>query len=125
MRRRTSRTLRATRVSAKSRITVRVAPPIGNLLVEATIYDAFLAQLQKEGGYLVTPEEKVKLQAGDVGMTSATAPAPRSRGPAGKIAELAGFTIPEGKRFLIVPETGIGKEFPFCSEKLSPVLSHL
>jgi sulfoacetaldehyde dehydrogenase len=94
----------------------------GNLLVEATLYDAFLAQLQKEGGYLVTPEEKVLLQAvmwdDERHRTS-----PTIARPAGKIAELAGFTIPEGKRFLIVPETGIGKEFPFCSEKLSPVLS--
>ena len=94
----------------------------GNLLVEATIYDAFLAQLQKEGGYLVAPEEKKLLQAvmwdDERHRTS-----PTIARPAGKIAELAGFSIPEGKRFLIVPETGIGKEFPFCSEKLSPVLS--
>jgi len=94
----------------------------GNLLVEATIYDTFLQQLQKEGGYLVTPEEKVLLQAvmwdGEGHRTS-----PTIARPAAKIAELAGFTIPVGKRFLIVPETGIGKAFPFSSEKLSPVLS--
>src|SRR6202789_3825032 len=30
----------------------------GNLLVDSSIYDAFLAQLQKEGGYLVNGEEK-------------------------------------------------------------------
>src|SRR5581483_4454727 len=35
----------------------------GNLLVEATVYDTFLEHLQKEGGYLVTDEEKLKLQA--------------------------------------------------------------
>ena len=35
----------------------------GNLLVDAAIYDAFLAQLQKEGGYLVNDDEKAKLQA--------------------------------------------------------------
>lgn len=94
----------------------------GNLLVEASVYDAFLDQLQKEGGYLVSPEEKVKLQA-------AMWDAERHRTantiarPAAKIAEIAGFCIPAGKRFLIVPETSIGKEFPFSSEKLSPVLS--
>ena len=33
------------------------------LLVEATIYDKFLAQLIKEGGHLASPEEKQKLQA--------------------------------------------------------------
>ena len=94
----------------------------GNLLVEATIYDTFLDQLQKEGGYLVSPEEKALLQSvmwdAELHRTS-----PTIARPAAKIAELAGFTIPEGKRFLIVPETNIGKEYPFCSEKLSPVLS--
>ena len=35
----------------------------GNLLVDSTIYDAFLAQLQKEGGYLVNDAEKQKLQS--------------------------------------------------------------
>src|SRR5678815_132808 len=35
----------------------------GNLLVDSRIYDAFLAQLQKEGGFLVSDEDKSKLQA--------------------------------------------------------------
>src|SRR6476660_4790014 len=33
----------------------------GNLLVDSRVYDALLAQLQKEGGYLAGPEEKTKL----------------------------------------------------------------
>src|SRR5215831_4463617 len=35
----------------------------GNLLVDSRIYDAFLTQLQKEGGYLVNDDERRKLQA--------------------------------------------------------------
>ena len=35
----------------------------GNALIEGSIYDRFVDQLQKEGGYIVTPEEKQKLQA--------------------------------------------------------------
>ena len=94
----------------------------GNLIVETSIYDAFLEQLQKEGGYLVSPQEKAMLQA-------AMWDAERHRTantiarPAAKIAEIAGFPLPAGKRFLIVPEANIGKEHPFSSEKLSPVLS--
>jgi sulfoacetaldehyde dehydrogenase len=94
----------------------------GNLVVEASIYDAFLEQLQKEGGYLVTPEEKKLLQA-VMWDAERHRTAPTIARPAAKIAELAGFSIPEGKRFLIVPEINIGKDFPFSSEKLSPVLS--
>jgi sulfoacetaldehyde dehydrogenase len=94
----------------------------GNLVVEASIYDAFLDQLQKEGGYLVSPEEKKLLQA-VMWDAERHRTAPTIARPAAKIAALAGFSIPDGKRFLIVPETGIGKDFPFSSEKLSPVLS--
>ena len=94
----------------------------GNLVVEATIYDAFLEQLQKEGGYLVTPDEKVKLQAA-MWDDERHRTAPTIARAASKIAEIAGFSIPEGKKFLIVPETNIGKEHPFSSEKLSPVLA--
>src|SRR3989454_5378458 len=35
----------------------------GNLIVDASIYDALLDQLQKEGGYLVNAREKALLQA--------------------------------------------------------------
>src|SRR5204863_3987812 len=35
----------------------------GNVLVDAAIYDAFVAQLQAEGGYLVTGAEKAALEA--------------------------------------------------------------
>lgn len=94
----------------------------GNLIVEASIYDAFLAALQKEGGYLVSPEEKVKLQA-VMWDKERHRTAPTIARSAAKIAELAGFSIPQGKRFLIVQENNVGKEHPFSSEKLSPVLA--
>jgi len=94
----------------------------GNLIVEETIYEAFLNQLQKEGGYLVSEQEKGKLQSAmwdaEGHRTSATIARPAST-----IAELAGFSIPSGKTFLIVKEDHIGREYLFSSEKLSPVLS--
>jgi len=39
------------------------------------------------------------------------------------IAQAAGFTLPAGTKFIIVPERHIGKQYPFSSEKLSPVLA--
>src|SRR5262249_56209129 len=39
------------------------------------------------------------------------------------IGEVAGLSIPEGKTFLIVKESQIGKQYRFSSEKLSPVLA--
>jgi sulfoacetaldehyde dehydrogenase len=94
----------------------------GNLLVETSIYEAFLSQLQVEGGYLVPEEEKQLLQDAlwdaEGHRTSNTIAR-----PAAVIAEIAGFRIPEGKTFLIAKESQIGKEQRFSSEKLSPVLA--
>jgi sulfoacetaldehyde dehydrogenase len=94
----------------------------GNLLVEGSIYDAFLGQLQVEGGYLVSESEKQMLLRAlwdDEGHRTANTIAR----PAAAIAQAAGFGIPEGKTFLIVKESQIGKEHRFSSEKLSPVLA--
>jgi sulfoacetaldehyde dehydrogenase len=93
----------------------------GNLIVEETIYDRFLEQLQVEGGYLVTHEEKQRLQNVLWDSDGHRTPDTVAR-PAAKIAEIAGFSIPEGKTFLIVPENRIGKEYLFSSEKLCVVL---
>jgi sulfoacetaldehyde dehydrogenase len=94
----------------------------GNLLVDATVYDAILDRLQQEGGYLVSPREKELLQAiywDAEGRRTADTVAR----PATTIADRAGFAIPEGKKFLIVPENQIGKAHKFSTEKLGPVLA--
>ena len=94
----------------------------GNLLVEATLYDKFLAQLIEEGGYLASPEEKQKLQAvlwdAEGHRTPDTVAISAQR-----IAARAGFEIPADRKFIIVQEDHIGKEYPFSSEKLCVVLA--
>ena len=94
----------------------------GNLLVDSRIYDAFLAELQKAGGYLVDDREKALLQAvywdADGHRTAATIA--RS---AATVATLAGFSIPGDKTFLVVPEQHIGKAHPFSTEKLGVVMA--
>jgi sulfoacetaldehyde dehydrogenase len=94
----------------------------GNLLVDESIYDRFLEQLQKEGGYLASPENKKQLEAvmWDAEGHRTLETVARS---AAKIAEVAGFPLPADKKFIIVKEDKIGKEHPFSGEKLSPVLS--
>jgi sulfoacetaldehyde dehydrogenase len=94
----------------------------GNLVVEASIYDALLAQLQKEGGYLVNAEAKRQLQAVYWDSEGHRTPDTIAR-PAAVVAKRAGFSIPPDKTFLIVEEAGIGREYPFCSEKLGIVLA--
>jgi sulfoacetaldehyde dehydrogenase len=94
----------------------------GNLLVDSTIYDRFLEQLQREGGYVASESEKTLLQTAlwdaEGHRTSNTIARPAAR-----VAEIAGFRVPDGTKFLIVPEDRIGKEHLFSSEKLSPVLA--
>jgi acyl-CoA reductase-like NAD-dependent aldehyde dehydrogenase len=94
----------------------------GNLLVEASIYERFLEQLQKEGGYLASEEEKNRLATvmWDSEGHRTLETIARS---AAKIASLAGFSIPPDKKFIIVKEESIGKKYPFSGEKLSPVLA--
>ena len=94
----------------------------GNLFVEASIYDRFLDALQTEGGYLASAEEKAKLQAvmWDAEGRRLTDTVARA---ASVIAEKAGFTLPDGKTFIIVKEDKIGRAHRFSGEKLSPVLA--
>jgi len=93
----------------------------GNLIVEQTIYDAFLEQLQKEGGYLVSDEQKSQLEK--VLWTDGHRTIDTIACPAKQIAEKAGFSLADDKKFLIVKEDKIGKDHPFSTEKLGTLLS--
>ena len=94
----------------------------GNLVIEDSIYDRFLEQLQKEGGYLATDEDKAKLKAvmWDAENHRTLETVARS---AADIAKAAGVVLPAGKTFIIVKEDHIGKAHAFSGEKLSPVLA--
>ncbi|MFI5613035.1 acylating sulfoacetaldehyde dehydrogenase [Amycolatopsis sp. NPDC051903] len=87
------------------------------------VYDAALDALRAEGGYVLTPEEKQRLQAvmwPEGKLSSAiTAQSPE------KIAALAGLDSPEARaaRFFLVEEDGVGPDHPFSGEKLSVVLT--
>jgi sulfoacetaldehyde dehydrogenase len=94
----------------------------GNLIVDSKIYDAFLAQLQQEGGYVVTGHEKDQLQAAYWDAEGRRTADTIAR-PAQVIAKKAGIALPDGKTFFIVPEDRIGRQYLFSTEKLGVVLS--
>ncbi len=85
------------------------------------IYDAMLEKLVHQGGYIVTDEEKSQLEKviWVDGHINANAVAQ----PAEKIAGMAGFGVPEGKVFFIVPETGYGPDYPFSGEKMTVTMA--
>jgi sulfoacetaldehyde dehydrogenase len=94
----------------------------GNLVVEASIYDKFLAQLQAEGGYLANDEEKKLMEAvmwDEEGQRTLDTVA----APPQKIAARAGFKVLEDSKFIIVKQNEIGKEHRFSGEKLGTVLA--
>lgn len=92
-----------------------------SVLAFASVYDELLEKLQAQGGYLANSDEKQKLQniIWEDGHLSPRIVAQSAE----KLASMAGFDLPEGKTFFIVPETGAGEDYPFSGEKLSVVMS--
>jgi sulfoacetaldehyde dehydrogenase len=94
----------------------------GNLIIQEGIFDAMLAQLVKEGGYLASDSEKALLRKamwddGGHRLADTVAIAPQ------KLAAAAGFSIPADRKFLIVHGDGIGKVHPYSGEKLTTLLA--
>lgn len=90
--------------------------------IEEAAYDAMMAALEGEGGYLCSTEEREKLRAyywPDGRHLNRDVVAK----PASYIAEHAGIEIPEGTRFLMVIGTKPGPEDRFSGEKISLVLT--
>lgn len=92
-----------------------------SLVIKDTVYEEMKALLVKEGGYLVHDDEKEKLKntmwvngylSRDIVAKSAD-----------RITKAAGITVPNGTDFLMVEESGIGKDYPFSGEKMSVVLT--
>ena len=86
-----------------------------------SIYDAMLEKLVHQGGYIVTKEEKALLQ--DVIWVDGHINPNAVAQPCEKIAGMAGFGVPEGKLFFIVPETGAGPDYPFSGEKMTVTMA--
>ncbi len=86
-----------------------------------SIYDDMLAKLKHQGGYVLSDEDKAKLQAvlWKDGIINANVVAQ----PPEKIGGMAGFGVPEGTRFFIVPETSWGPDHPFSGEKMSVTMA--
>jgi sulfoacetaldehyde dehydrogenase len=86
------------------------------ILVDA-IYDTMLAKLVAKGGHILNDEDKAKFQNvlwvdGHIN-AKVVAQTPQF------IADFAGFTIPDGTQFFIIPETGTGPDHPFSGEKMT------
>ncbi|MEW5716910.1 aldehyde dehydrogenase family protein, partial [Pseudomonas sp. SB113] len=92
-----------------------------SIIVQASIYEAFLRELEKTGAYIASSEEKARLQAvlWENGHVSRKVVAR----PVSEIAALAGISVPADCKFIVVEETAAGEQHPFSGEKLSLVLT--
>ena len=97
------------------------------VIIDKEIQKRFEELMKQAGCYFVNEEEKEKLansmfeklENGDYKLKShVPGQYPHT------IAKEAGFEIPEDTKVIVVPETGVGKEYPFSKEKLSPVLTY-
>lgn len=94
----------------------------GNMLVDAGLYDAMIDQLQAEGGYLCNDTEKALLEKAlwnDEGHRTINTVAVSAQ----TIAGIAGFSVPDDRKFLMVRQQYIGRAHKFSSEKLCVVLA--
>ena len=97
------------------------------VLVDKEIHQEFEELMKKAGCYFVSPEEKEKLSQSMFEYTEEYGYKLKSHVPGQSpyaIAKEAGFDIPESTKVIVVYEEGIGREYPFSKEKLSPVLTY-
>lgn len=97
------------------------------VLVEKDDYKEFEILMRLAGCYFVNPEEKEKLKRTMFEWSEERGFKIKSNIPgksAYNIAKEAGFEIPEDTKVIVVYEEGIGDEYPFSKEKLSPVLTY-
>ena len=97
------------------------------VLVDREIYQEFENLMKEAGCYFVNEQEKENLQNSMFEYNEEYGYKLKSHVPGQspyKIAKEAGFEVPEDTKVLVVYEEGIGREYPFSKEKLSPVLTY-
>ena len=97
------------------------------VLVDDDIVEEFEKLMKEAGCYFVNEEEKQKLANSMFEYIDEYGYKLKSNIPGQypyDIAKSAGFEIPKETKVIVVSETGIGREYPFSKEKLSPVLTY-
>ena len=82
------------------------------LMKEASCYFVNEDEREKLKTRMFDPEKSNKLRGEIAGQSPKT------------IAEWSGFEVPENTKVIVVAENGVGDEYPFSKEKLSPVLAY-
>ena len=93
-----------------------------SIVTEKCIKDKVVEEVKKQGGYFLNAEETKKL-SGFILRANGTMN-PKIVGKSAQvIADMAGFSIPEGTRVLVSEQTTVAKDNPYSREKLCPILA--
>jgi len=93
-----------------------------SVVVDAPIENEVREQFREQGGYFLSPADADKI-AGVLLTPQRTLNAAIVGRSAQHIADLAGVSIPAGTRCLLADCGGVGRDFPWSIEKLSPTLA--
>lgn len=95
----------------------------GNIIIQRSIYDKMIKALEAEGGYLCSDQEKAMLEKAmwdEKGNRTFPTIACKPQ----QIAKVAGFSISDDRKFLMVENQGqIGAEHKFSKEKLTTLMA--
>ena len=96
-----------------------------SVIVDREIKDEFERLMKQAGCYFMTPEQTEQLKCS---MFIEEKGCALNADIVGKspynIAKKAGFEVPKETKVLVLQENGVGVEYPFSKEKLSPVLAY-
>ena len=92
-----------------------------SVIVVKDVYEAVKKEFVYRGAYLLNKTETEKLKK--IILTDKGVNAAIVGQPASKIAELAGFKIPQDAKILLAEQTSYDESNPYAHEKLSPILA--
>ena len=93
-----------------------------SMIVERTMEETVVEEAKKRGYYFLSSEEAGKLSKILFRPNGSLNPEVVGK-PAGKLAELAGFSVPKSAKILVAREREAGIAYPYSMEKLCPVLA--
>jgi acetaldehyde dehydrogenase (acetylating) len=93
------------------------------IVAEEAIREQITEELKRNGAYFLPEDEVQRLGRDMVNLEQHTINPKFVGKSAQRVAELAGFKVPDGTRLLVAPLKGVGREHPLSAEKLSPVLA--
>jgi len=92
------------------------------VVTENCIADRVIDEMKRQGCYFLSDDEAAKVAG-----VMTRAPGKLNPGIVGhtaiEIAAMAGLNLPEETRVIVYNEKGVGKNYPFSIEKLSPILA--